>query len=86
MAKIETTGGQVTITIDNCNCGLTGGCWKCRPIILSKPLNYDNRLTLIPAITFTPSLINLYGLTEKALEDIREDRVRKVPCIRQVKG
>lgn len=32
MARIEDTAGNVTYTIPNCDCGLTGGCWKCQPI------------------------------------------------------
>ena len=36
MARIETTGGDVIITGGQCDCGLTGGCEKCKPIIISK--------------------------------------------------
>ncbi len=36
MARIEDTGGNITYTIDNCDCGLTGGCWKCQPIRISR--------------------------------------------------
>ena len=32
MAIIEDTGGNITITIDDCACGATGGYWKCQPI------------------------------------------------------
>ena len=32
MARIEDTGGIVTYTIPNCDCGLTGGCWMCQPL------------------------------------------------------
>ncbi len=32
MARIEDTAGNVTYTIPNCDCGLTGGCWKCQPL------------------------------------------------------
>ena len=34
--QYETTGGDIIITIPNCDCGLTGGCEKCQPIIISK--------------------------------------------------
>jgi len=30
--RIEDTGGNVTYTIDDCDCGLTGGCNKCQPL------------------------------------------------------
>lgn len=30
--RIEDTGGNVTYTIDNCDCGFTGGCNKCQPV------------------------------------------------------
>ena len=36
MAVIETTGGDTIITIPNCDCGLTGGCERCQPIVLPK--------------------------------------------------
>ena len=40
MARIEDTGGTITYTIDNCDCGLTGGCWKCQPIHIPSRLNF----------------------------------------------
>ena len=36
MARIEDTVGNVTYTIPNCDCGLTGGCEKCQPINISR--------------------------------------------------
>lgn len=36
MARIEDTAGNVTYTIPNCDCGLTGGCEKCQPIYTPK--------------------------------------------------
>jgi len=36
MARIEDTAGNVTYTIPNCDCGLTGGCEKCKPLIMRK--------------------------------------------------
>jgi len=36
MARIEDTVGNVTYTIPNCDCGLTGGCEKCQPIHIPK--------------------------------------------------
>ncbi len=42
MARIEDTGGNITYTIDDCDCGLTGGCWKCQPIHI-RPYPYENR-------------------------------------------
>ncbi len=45
MARIEDTGGNITYTIDNCDCGLTGGCWKCQPIHIS---GYGSRDYLSP--------------------------------------
>lgn len=36
MARIEDTAGNVTYTIPNCDCGLTGGCEKCQPICIPK--------------------------------------------------
>ena len=84
MVMVSTTDGRIIITIDQCSCGLTGGCEKCRPIILLKPQNYDDRLTLKPSITFTPSSVNpfLYDLTQKGLEDIKQGRVHKIPHIK----
>ena len=38
--RIEDTGGNITYTIDNCDCGLTGGCWKCQPIRISWMSNF----------------------------------------------
>lgn len=34
--QYETTGGDIILTIPNCDCGLTGGCEKCQPIVLRK--------------------------------------------------
>lgn len=53
MARIEDTAGNVTYTIPNCDCGLTGGCEKCRPIHIPKhksvryiyPEPYEERFT-----------------------------------------
>jgi len=39
-----TTGGDIIITIPNCDCGLTGGCEKCQPRILHKT----------PEVVYTP--------------------------------
>lgn len=36
MAKIEDTVGNVTYTIPNCDCGLTGGCDKCQPLCIPR--------------------------------------------------
>lgn len=36
MARIEDTAGNIVITIDTCDCGLTSGCDECRPIIIPK--------------------------------------------------
>jgi len=33
--KTVGTGGSVTYTTENCDCGLTGGCKKCRPVHIS---------------------------------------------------
>jgi hypothetical protein len=38
MAVYETTGGDMVITIPNCDCGLTGGCEKCYPITVAAAL------------------------------------------------
>ena len=37
--RYKTTGGDIIITIPNCDCGLTGGCIKCQPIILKKHID-----------------------------------------------
>ncbi len=34
--KFEDTAGNVTYTIPNCACGLTGGCEYCQPIHISR--------------------------------------------------
>ena len=36
--KIDTAGNKIKEIIPNCNCGLTGGCEKCNPILRE---NYD---------------------------------------------
>jgi hypothetical protein len=34
--RTELTDGTIIITVDCCDCGLTGGCEKCRPIVIQK--------------------------------------------------
>lgn len=34
--QYSTTGGALILTSPNCDCGLTGGCEKCRPFILTE--------------------------------------------------
>ena len=53
MARYETTGGDIIITIPNCDCGSTGGCDKCQPIVLPKPQNYAPPFVLRRTIPFT---------------------------------
>ena len=36
MAVIEIAGGDLIITVPNCDCGLAGGCEKCQMRILRK--------------------------------------------------
>ena len=52
MARIETTNGDVIITIDQCECGLTGGCDKCKPIIIPKQcqLKLANRYLKVDSV------------------------------------
>lgn len=38
MARYEDTAGNIIITITQCGCGLTGGCEKCRPLIIPKQI------------------------------------------------
>lgn len=57
--QYETTGGDIIITIPNCDCGLTGGCEKCQPIILQKT----------PKITYTSPNRFSYPLCIAQLKD-----------------
>jgi len=41
MGRIEDTCGNVTYTIPNCDCGLTGGCDKCQSIFIPKETEID---------------------------------------------
>ncbi len=52
MARIEDTGGNVTYTIDDCDCGLTGGCWKCQPVHIPQ-----SKVTYIPSPRFDPEVL-----------------------------
>ena len=82
--RIEDTAGNIYIRPENCDCGLTGGCEKCRGIYLPKSNNYDNRLTPAPSFTYhyNPFLLDL---TEKGLLDIKEGRIHKILNIRKAK-
>ena len=62
MAQFQTTSGDLIITIPNCDCGLTGGCEKCKTIIISK-----QKTTYI----FNPFL---WRLTEQGISDIKAGR------------
>ena len=61
MARIESTGGDVCITVDNCDCGLTGGCEKCQPIHFSTTENVVT--TFIPKTPVIPTYSIFYGRT-----------------------
>ncbi len=54
MARIEDTGGNVTYTIYNCDCGLTGGCWKCQPMRFSKQFTYKPSARFYPEVSYKP--------------------------------
>lgn len=62
MARIEDTGGNVTYTIDNCDCGLTGGCARCQPIVLKRPPP-----TSFPSVRFYPDVV--YEMHEERFMD-----------------
>ena len=36
MARYETTIGDLVITLEQCECGSTGGCEKCQPITIKR--------------------------------------------------
>lgn len=61
MARIEDTAGNVTYTIPDCDCGLTGGCEKCQPIHISR---YGCRDYIFPETHeerfLDPNLIEFY--------------------------
>ena len=75
--RYEDAIGNIYIKVETCDCGLTGGCEKCREICLPKLSNYDDRLIPIPSFTyrFNPFL---FDLTQKGLRDISEGRVHKI--------
>lgn len=64
MARIETTDGDVYYTKPNCDCGLTGGCDRCQPILMQRFRNLD----LAPPF--------LVGLVEKGMEDLKAGRYK----------
>ena len=50
MAIYELTNGDIMVTTPNCDCGLTGGCERCRPYIIPKHINCEDFIPLINEI------------------------------------
>jgi hypothetical protein len=51
MAKITSADGTVTISIDNCKCGLAGGCDLCRPYSY-KVVPKQQGTVKVPAVSY----------------------------------